>query len=370
MTVHCKEDELQIKNDEEIAIALQSEFDKGEEVFTKEYQVMALEEKVIGTDGTDSLFIVVRRKALLETKLNLWKRATNKVTPEHTLRVKFIGEDGIDTGALAKEFLTETISDIKDKLFPDGTPVHSTNDIHNGNFRACGELVAVSLAQGGPPPCFLDEEVYKTLVRDEDIDFTSPNLSELLTSKEKEMLDQIKSDVLQFQDIIIDHGYTRQINPANTESIICSVVVSIISKRMLCLNEFRRGLNLYRLANIVHNSPQVTHLLFVPGQQIAVDADYVLSLIKPELSDEGSSRQVEEEHVMDYFQDFLMELEDNNQIADSEALAWVEGSSIKEMLEDTNNAYEDENESFSVQDISPAGLEMDKRCKTSGTWKL
>ena len=61
---------------------------------------MALEEKVIGTDdGTDSLYIVVQIKAQLERKLNLWKRATNKVTPEHTLRVKFIGEDGIDTGA-------------------------------------------------------------------------------------------------------------------------------------------------------------------------------------------------------------------------------------------------------------------------------
>ena len=100
-TAHCKEDEIQIKNDEEIGIALQSELDKGEDVFTNESQViLALEEKVIGTDdGTDSLYIVVRIKAKLERKLNLWKRATNKVTPEHTLRVKFIGEDGIDTGA-------------------------------------------------------------------------------------------------------------------------------------------------------------------------------------------------------------------------------------------------------------------------------
>jgi hypothetical protein len=77
------------------------------------------------------------------------------VTPEHTLRVKFLGEDGIDTGGLAKEFLTETVSDIKNKLFPDGSRIHSTNDIHNGNFRACGKLVVVSLAQGGGPPIML-----------------------------------------------------------------------------------------------------------------------------------------------------------------------------------------------------------------------
>jgi hypothetical protein len=94
------------------------------------------------------------------------------------------------------------------------------------------------------------------LVRNEDIDFTSPNLVELLTSKEKEMLDQIKGYVLQFQDTIIDHGYTEQINQANTDSIICSVVVSIVSKRMLCLNEFRRGLNVYGLVDIVCLTPK------------------------------------------------------------------------------------------------------------------
>ena len=117
------------------------------------------------------------------------------MSPYHILRVKFIDEDGIDTGALAKEFLTETIPDINGTFFPDGSPIHSTNDIHSGNFRACGELAAVSLAQGGPPPCFLDDKVYKTLVTNEDIDFTNPSL---VASKENEMIDQIKDDVLTF----------------------------------------------------------------------------------------------------------------------------------------------------------------------------
>ena len=266
---------------------------------------MALEEKVI-SNGRDSLYVVVRRKTQLDRKLKLWQRATKKVSPDHILRVKFIGEDGIDTGALAKEFLTETISDINDTFFPDGNPIHSTNDIHSGNFRACGELAAVSLAQGGPPPCFLDDKVYNTLVTNEDIDFTNPSLVELLTSKENEMIDQIKDDVLTFQDTIIDHEFTGQISQANVDSVISSIVVSIVSKRMLCLNEFRRGLNLYGLADIICNYPHVTHSLFVRGQQKAVDADYVLSLLKPKSSEEGSSRRVEEEQMMDYFQDFLM----------------------------------------------------------------
>ena len=249
--------------------------------------ILALDEKVT-SNGKDSLYIVVRRKAALERKLKLWQRAIKNVTPEHVLRVKFIGEDGIDTGALAKEFLTETISDINSSFFPDGSPIHSTNNIHCGNFRTCGEIVAVSLAQGGPPPCFLDDKVYETLITDHDIDFTNPGLVETLTSKEREMVDQIRNNVLMFQDT--RHGYTGQINQANANSIVSSVVVSIISKRMLCLNEFRRGLNLYGVADIVSNYPNVTYSLFVRDQQKTVDADYVLSLLKPEFSDEGSRR--------------------------------------------------------------------------------
>ena len=43
----CKGDEFQIKNDEEVAIALESELDKEETVFTNVYQVIsALEGKV------------------------------------------------------------------------------------------------------------------------------------------------------------------------------------------------------------------------------------------------------------------------------------------------------------------------------------
>ena len=35
--------------------------------------------------------------------------------------------------------------------------------IQNGDFRACEQLVAVSLAQGGPPPCFLQKCAYEAM---------------------------------------------------------------------------------------------------------------------------------------------------------------------------------------------------------------
>jgi hypothetical protein len=69
--------------------------------------------------------------------------------------VKYSGEAGIDSGALAKEFLEDTIENIAATLFKDGVPVNSTHHVQNGDFRTCGEMAAASLAQGGPPPCML-----------------------------------------------------------------------------------------------------------------------------------------------------------------------------------------------------------------------
>mgnify|MGYP001794903698 CR=1 FL=1 len=93
----------------------------------------ALRKKVI-EDGNASLFIVVRRKAVLRRVLYLWQRATTKVNPHYVLRVKFMGEEGIDSGALAKEFMTSALEDIKKMFIPERSPINSTNDIHNGIF--------------------------------------------------------------------------------------------------------------------------------------------------------------------------------------------------------------------------------------------
>ena len=73
------------------------------------------------------------------------------------------GEDGIDSGAMSKEFLAQAILDMGNTMFAGGTPVNSTYNVQNGYYQSCREIVSVSLAQGGPPSCFLDECVYNML---------------------------------------------------------------------------------------------------------------------------------------------------------------------------------------------------------------
>lgn len=116
------------------------------------YTITKKKEKVIRNKG--SLFLVVRRGVPLERVLHLWHRETHKISPDHELRIVFVGEDGIDSGALSKAFLTTTVVAIAENFFFNGSPLHSTNVVQNRNFRACGEIVATILAQRGPLPCF------------------------------------------------------------------------------------------------------------------------------------------------------------------------------------------------------------------------
>ena len=109
-------------------------------------------------------FIVVRRGASLERILGIWNREATKNSPENVLRVHFAGEDGIDSNAMVKEFLTSVISLMEQQLFPHGSPVDSLLNVHNGTFHACGQIAAVSTILGGPPPAFLENVAYNMLV--------------------------------------------------------------------------------------------------------------------------------------------------------------------------------------------------------------
>ncbi|XP_035770538.1 uncharacterized protein LOC102791195 [Neolamprologus brichardi] len=105
------------------------------------------------------------RSNMVERGLAQWKRQ-KKALPTNQLRVTFIGEAGIDTGALRKEFLTEMVAGLEQRRFEgDQTgkaPKYSLLDLDIGNFCSAGEIWAVSLAQGGPPPCADADFVFAT----------------------------------------------------------------------------------------------------------------------------------------------------------------------------------------------------------------
>ena len=107
----------------------------------------------------DQFFLVIRRGATLQRKLAIWDRQSKKKSLKMKLMVHYAGEDRIDKGAITKEYLSETISNISTYVFPEGASIDSMLYVHNGYFRICGEITVVSLVSGGPPPCFFEQNV-------------------------------------------------------------------------------------------------------------------------------------------------------------------------------------------------------------------
>ena len=272
-------------------------------------------------DDTGQFFIVAQRACHFTRCLNLWHRESMRTRPDKVLRVHFTGEDGIDSGAMAKEVLAKAIAGMGSIMLPFGSPVDSTYNVRRGYFQSCGEIAAVSLAQGGPSPCVLQGCVYESMVNPE-TDFKSLNV-EHITAEEKKMLENIQHDLDNHRDTIIDHGYTGVIDKEHLNDITGSILISLVTRRQLYLSEFMRGLELYGLADIIRQNPEVCKALFVMGHEKDVDANYVFSLMKPCYSVEGSTQNEVEQSVMDSFQDFLISLEDEHKISGyTEALTW------------------------------------------------
>ena len=85
--------------------------------------------------SNNKMFISRKKKSSFTRRLNLWQRESKRTSPEKCLRVHFTGEDGIDGGAMSKEFLAQAILDMGNIMFAGGTPVDSTYNVQNGYFQ-------------------------------------------------------------------------------------------------------------------------------------------------------------------------------------------------------------------------------------------
>ncbi|KAG7333162.1 hypothetical protein KOW79_003297 [Hemibagrus wyckioides] len=68
---------------------------------------------------------------------------------------------------MSKEFLTEMLAEIEKKLYLGSTdkkgknPLYCLNSLDHNYFRSAGEVIAASMAQGGPLPNFMCEWCFR-----------------------------------------------------------------------------------------------------------------------------------------------------------------------------------------------------------------
>ena len=70
-------------------------------------------------------------------------------------------------------------------VFPEGARIDSMLYVHNGCFKICGEITVVSLVNGGLPPCFFEENVYKMLCNPNSVDLQNLNIKNIWRVKKE-----------------------------------------------------------------------------------------------------------------------------------------------------------------------------------------
>ena len=83
--------------------------------------------------------------------------------------------------------------------------------------------------------------------------------------------------------------------------IIGTMLVSIVTKRLMYLKEFCLGLELFGFGSILKNNVELLKELFVVTDN-DIDANLVVRALTAKFSATGSKRRKDEELIIDFFQ--------------------------------------------------------------------
>ncbi|XP_056599036.1 uncharacterized protein LOC130417481 [Triplophysa dalaica] len=224
-------------------------------------------------DQTNTFSICISRNDIYNRGMQQWQRQ-KKSTPKDRLKVTFFGEAGVDSGALSKEFLTEMIAEIETRLFIAGVdkkgknPVYCLNSLDRNYFRSAGEIMTVSLAQGGPPPVFLRAWCFQYLCTG-DYDSIQVTTSDVTDLEFSLLIEKVNStdDMSEFTDEILSCGYTGKVSADMKSNIIRAIVLHSTMRVVPMLDQLRKGLKLYDLQKVMEMHPDLCLPLFVPGEK-------------------------------------------------------------------------------------------------------
>ncbi|XP_036416500.1 uncharacterized protein LOC118800395 [Colossoma macropomum] len=261
-------------------------------------------EAAVAKDG-DTFDVTVSRHNMVERGLAQWQRQ-KKSSPLNPLRVVFLDEAGIDTGALRKEFLTGMIEGIEKRFFEGSR--------HGKRPKTVGEIMAVSLAQGGPTPNFLTLWCYEFLCSGS-LDLKNVDKTDLGDDQYANLISKVESaskfTITDLTEDIVSCGYTGAVSLEKKQEITRAVILHAMLKLVPILQQIRKGLQLYGLCDLMSKYPKICQPLFVPGVEMTADADFVMSVCQAQFSVKGSYKEQREVTLMNHLQDLLQELEQN-----------------------------------------------------------
>ncbi|XP_028514202.1 uncharacterized protein LOC110236812 [Exaiptasia diaphana] len=159
----------------------------------------------------------------------------------------------------------------------------------------------------------MDESVYNLMINP-NVDLQKLDKDRHLTEYDRNLLQSVRDDIVSNTDTIIDCGYTGPIDKEHIEEIVNSIIVSIVSKRLMCLQEFVEGLNQFGVAPSIRLFPNIFKVLFTLESQptAKVDANHIFSVLAPQYSMIGTKMETTSLHMKKQL--YLMRVQNHQQI--------------------------------------------------------
>ncbi|XP_049340494.1 uncharacterized protein LOC111196516 [Astyanax mexicanus] len=103
------------------------------------------------------------------------------------------------------------------------------------------------------------------------------------------------------------------------------------------LRQLRDGLDLYNFLTVLEKNQEHCRDLFVIGHVEKVDSHYIVLSVAPEMSESGTLKQLKEKEILNFFQDFLLDIEDaapedKGKLSVPEVMQWLTGQSHRHLL--------------------------------------
>ncbi|XP_039648898.1 uncharacterized protein LOC120554217 [Perca fluviatilis] len=213
-------------------------------------------------DASKDFKICITRDDLVQRGFIQWQRQ-KKGSPVNKLNVTFIGEAGIDT---------EMMNGIERRLFEGNdtkgkSPVYSISDLENGFYRTAGEVFSVSLAQGGPAPCFFRNWCFQFLATG-DFDTLQLTKDDVDDQEYSSIIERVEAatDLTELTEEIVSCGYTGLVKVGRKDSIIRAIVLHATMRLTPILQQIRKGMKVYNLVELIGRHPDLCSNLFVPKE--------------------------------------------------------------------------------------------------------
>ncbi|CAB3987907.1 G2 M phase-specific E3 ubiquitin- ligase-like [Paramuricea clavata] len=261
----------------------------------------------------------IRRKTIFDDYVNARVRS-KWMQPENKIRVAFVGEKGIDGGGPKREFLSDVLKHVEMRLFDGkGMIIPSTVALTSGHFKYAGELMALSVVQGGPCPNFFSQQLYNLItkginaiqittdmIKDEKMRTVAEKIAQAQTNDE---LTNILSEdeTLSLLSLVGYRGVPSRETLSSKENIVRSITVkAVIEPQLSMLSQLEEGMRMYGFLQEVKDNPELFRPVFVAdaSSMFDVSPDEFLSDVIVTYNE----RQVEkhaEEDTFKHFCDFV-----------------------------------------------------------------